>query len=61
MVPGQENKVSKNRKSIYDLKLVPKQWYDKFDSIMIFIVNTFDSCVYPKLIGSDGVIIPMTC
>ena len=59
MVPGQENKVCKLRKSLYDLKQDPKEWYEKFDSMMIqygFIVNTFDSCAYSKLIGSDCVI-----
>ena len=34
IVQGQENLVYKLRKSLYDLKQAPKQWYKKFDSFM---------------------------
>lgn len=66
IVPGQEHKVCKLRKSLYGLKQAPKQWYEKFNNTLVdhgfrantsFIVNTSDSCVYTKLIDSDCVII----
>ena len=42
VVPGQENKVCKLRKSLYGLKQAPKKWYEKFDCALIsddFVVN----------------------
>jgi len=59
-VLGQENKVCKLRKSLYGLKQVPKQWYEKFDNSLVqngFIVNLSDSCVYSKRIDSNCVLI----
>ena len=60
MVPGQEDKVCKLRKSLYGLKQALKQWYEKFNITLLdndFVVNSFDTCVYSKMIGSDCVII----
>ena len=34
VVPGKEHKVCKLTRILYGLKLVPRQWYKKFDSFM---------------------------
>ena len=60
VVPGQENKVCKLKKSLYGLKQAPKQWYEKFHQTILsfgFEVNGSDACVYSKLFGADCVII----
>ena len=60
MFQPEEPKVHKLRKSLYGLKQALKQWYEKFNDTMIqydFIMNTPDSCMYLKLVGSDCVII----
>ncbi|XP_075095193.1 uncharacterized protein LOC142173494 [Nicotiana tabacum] len=60
VIQGQENKVRKLKKSLYGLKRVPKQWYEKFNSTLVdneFFVNASDTCVYSKMEGSDCVII----
>ena len=60
VVPGQEHKVCKLKKSLYGLKQAPKQWYEKFHKTILsfgFIVNRADACVYSKMFGSDCVIV----
>jgi hypothetical protein len=45
VVKGQEDKVCKLQKSLYDLKQAPKRWHDKFDVTLIsadFSVNMVD-------------------
>jgi hypothetical protein len=49
VVKGQENKVCKLLKYLYDLKQAPNQWHGKFDVTLIsadFSVNEVDQCVY---------------
>jgi hypothetical protein len=60
VVKGQEDKVCKVMKSLYDLKQAPKQWHEKFDVILIsagFTVNETNRCVYYRHGGSQGVIL----
>ena len=40
------------------LKQAPKRWYEKFNITLVdndFVVNSFDTCVYSKMIGSNCV------
>ena len=49
--PGQERKVCRLLKSLYGLIQAPKQWYEKFDNVMLshgFKINECDKCVYVK-------------
>ena len=49
--PGQESKVYKLTKSLYDLKQAPKQWHEKFDFYMIengYKSNECNKCIYSK-------------
>jgi hypothetical protein len=60
VVKGQEDKVFKLQKSLYDLKQSPKQWHEKFDFTLIsvgFSVNEVDRCVYYHHGGGQGVIL----
>ena len=60
IVLGQEHKVCKLKKSLYGLKQAPKQWYEKFNNVLIehgFVVNSSDTCVYAKMFESECVII----
>jgi len=61
VMPGQEKKVCRLRKSLYGLKQAPKQWHQKFDQVILaygFNINESDKCVYTKFDGKgNGVII----
>ena len=60
IVKSQEHKVCKLVKSLYGLKQAPKQWYKKFDNVMIkagFTINEFDKYVYTKIIRNACIII----
>ena len=60
VLPGEENKVCRLIKSLYDLKQEPKQWHEKFDTTLTsagFSVNEADKCVYYRYGGGEGVIL----
>ncbi|GKC40861.1 zinc finger, CCHC-type containing protein [Tanacetum coccineum] len=61
VMPGDEHKVCKLVKSLYELKQAPKQWHQKFDEVVLssgFHLNQSDKCVYSKFDSSGkGVII----
>ena len=45
---------------MYGIKQELKHWYEKFNITLVdndFVVNSSDTCVYSKMIGSDCVII----
>ena len=55
-----ENKVCKFVKSLYRLKQTPKQWHEKFKSVLRAYEsrsNNDDKCIYSKFIGKYEVII----
>ena len=42
---GNEHKVRKLAKSLYDLKQAPKQWHEKFDKVLVsngYLINEVD-------------------
>nr|GEV69014.1 zinc finger, CCHC-type [Tanacetum cinerariifolium] len=61
VMPGNEHKVCKLVKSLYELKQEPKQWHQKFDEVVLssgFHLNQSDKRVYSKFDDSGkGVII----
>jgi hypothetical protein len=60
VVPGQEHKVCKLVKSIYELKQPPKQWPEKFDKVMLsnaYVINGADKCIYSKFNNNESVVI----
>nr|KAJ0197979.1 hypothetical protein LSAT_V11C700346810 [Lactuca sativa] len=51
VMPGNEHKVCKLKKSLYGLKQAPKQWHQKFDDVVLsngFALNQADRYVYSK-------------
>nr|KAJ0197017.1 hypothetical protein LSAT_V11C700348640 [Lactuca sativa] len=51
VMPENEHKVCKLKKSLYGLKQAPKQWRQKFDDVVLskgFALNQVDKCVYSK-------------
>jgi hypothetical protein len=60
VVKGQEGMVCRLVKSLYGLKQAPKQWHEKFDKTLTlvgFVVNEADKCVYYRYGGGEGVIL----
>nr|GEX13756.1 zinc finger, CCHC-type [Tanacetum cinerariifolium] len=61
IMPSNENKVCKLIKYLFGLKQAPKQWYQKFDEVVLsncYLLNQADKCVYNKFDESGkGVII----
>ncbi|GJS12170.1 zinc finger, CCHC-type containing protein, partial [Tanacetum coccineum] len=60
VMPGNEHKVCKLVKSLYDLKQAPKQWHQKFDKVVLssgFLLNQSDKCIYNKFDSSGKYVI----
>ena len=60
VVPGQEHKVCRLKRSLYGLKQAPLQWHMKFDEVMLsngFKINESDKCVYVKNSNNNYVIV----
>lgn len=57
---GSEHMVCRLKKSIYGLKQSSRQWYLKFDSVMIengFVENPLDECIYFKVRRSKFIVL----
>ena len=73
IIQRQENLVCKLRKSLYDLKQAPRQWYKKFDNFMHRIgfkrceadhfcyVKSFDNSYIILLLYVDDMLIARSC
>ncbi|GJT06600.1 zinc finger, CCHC-type containing protein [Tanacetum coccineum] len=51
IMPGNENKMCKLIKSLYELKQAPTQWHQKFDEVVFsngYLLNQANKCVYSK-------------
>nr|GEV26823.1 zinc finger, CCHC-type [Tanacetum cinerariifolium] len=51
IMPGSENKMCKQIKSLYGLKYAPNKWHQKFDEVVLsngYLLNQVDKCVYRK-------------
>ncbi|GKA37214.1 zinc finger, CCHC-type containing protein [Tanacetum coccineum] len=51
IMPGNENKVCKLIKSLYEVKQTPKQCHQKFNEVIMssgYLLNQADKCVYTK-------------
>ena len=60
VLPRNEKNICKLVKSLYGLKQDPKQWHEKFDSVILsdgFVHNDADKCMYPKFTKEYGVIV----
>ena len=60
VLPRNEKKVCKLVKSLYGLKQTPKQWHEKFDSVILSdgcVHNNSDKCMYSKFTKEYGVIV----
>ena len=56
---GKEDYVFLLKRSLYGLKLSPRQWYKRFDSFIIshdFKRSSFDSCVYFKRCNDESLL-----
>ena len=60
VVPGQENKVCRLVKPLYELKQAPKQWHQKFDDVMMnggFKINECDKCIYIRETQNEYILV----
>jgi hypothetical protein len=58
IVPGKEDLVCKLKRPLYGLKQSPRQWYKRFDSLMLthgFKRSQYDSCVYIKFFNGSPI------
>ena len=57
IVPGKEQCVCRLKKSLYELKKAHRQWYKRFDTIMIgqgYTCSWYDNCVYFRQFSCDS-------